>query len=393
MTQNVVIVGAARTPMGGFLGSLADVPAAQLGAAAIKAAIERARIDPKSVQQVFMGNVLSAGNGQSVARQSMIHAGIPPACGAVTVNKMCGSGLQTIQFASQAIQCGDVDVAVAGGAESMTRAPYLLPRARAGYRLGHGEVLDSMLTDGLLDAYGGKHMGQCAEMCVKKYGFTRDQQDAFAIDSFKRAIAAEAAGHFRHEITPVTIAGRKGAVTVEKDEDITKFNEEKLRQLKPAFEKDGTITAGNASSISDGAAAVVVMSEARAKALGVRPIARVLGCATAGLEPEWFSIAPALAIRKLSDRIGLPLAKVDLFEINEAFAAVALAALKDLELGNERVNIHGGAVALGHPIGASGTRIVVTLLNALRVRGGKLGIACACIGGGEASAIAFERLE
>lgn len=393
MIQNVVIAGAARTPMGGFLGALADVPAPQLGATAITAALDRARVDPKAVQEVFMGNVLSAGNGQSVARQCMIHAGIPPACGAVTVNKMCGSGLQTIKFAAQGIQCGDVDLVVAGGTESMTRAPYLLPRARAGLRLGHGEVLDALLTDGLLDAYGGKHMGQCAEMCVKKYGFTRDEQDAFAIESFKRAIAAEAAGHFKHEIAPVTIAGRKGTVTVEKDEDIGKFNEAKLRQLRPAFEKEGTITAGNASSISDGAAAVVVMSEAKARSLGVKPIARVLGYATAGLEPEWFSIAPSLAIRKLSDRIGLPLAKVDLFEINEAFAAVALAALKDLELSADRVNVHGGAVALGHPIGASGTRIVVTLLNALRIRGKKLGIACACIGGGEASAIAFERIE
>jgi acetyl-CoA C-acetyltransferase len=392
LTQQIVLAGGVRTAIGAFAGAFAEVPAPALGAAVIKAAIGRAGIKPTDVDEVIIGNVISAGLGQNPARQAMIGAGLEATIGATTVNKVCGSGLKAVMLAAQAIQCGDAAVIVAGGMENMSRAPYLLEKARGGYRMGDGTLVDSMIRDGLWDVYNNKHMGTCGDMCASKFQFTRQQQDDFAVASFKRAIAAQQSGAFKDDIIPVEAPAGKASVQVAEDENLKKFNEEKLRQLRPAFGKDGTITAGNASSINDGAAAVVVLSAERAKALGVRPQARILGYATASREPEWFTIAPIGAISKLMNQLSLKVADVDVFEINEAFSVVPMAAMKELDISHEKLNVNGGAVALGHPIGASGARTLVTLLNAMRQRKARIGIDSLCIGGGEAVAMAVELL-
>src|SRR5262245_26320452 len=387
----VVIVGAARTPMGVFMGDLKSVTAPELGAVAIRAAVERARIAAQDVQEVIMGNVLSAGQGQAPARQAALGAGLPVAIGCTTINKMCGSGMKAAMLAHDLVAVGTNDVMVAGGMESMTNAPYLLPRARAGLRLGHGEVKDHMFLDGLEDAYDrGRLMGSFAEDCAASYRFTREAQDRYAISSLTRAQEAIRSGAFAGEIVPVSAPGHKAAV--ETDEQPLKANLERIPQLKPAFRKDGTVTAANASSISDGAAALVLMRRSEAGRRGLQPLARIAGYATHSQEPQWFTTAPVGAIRKLFEKTGWDAATTDLFEINEAFAVVAMAAMHDLGLPHEKVNVHGGACALGHPIGASGARIVVTLIAALERYGVKRGIAALCIGGGEATGVALERI-
>lgn len=391
--DDIVILSGARTPIGSFLGSLSTVPAPRLGAVAIKAALERAGVAPDQIEQVIMGNVLQAGQGQAPARQAGIYAGIPYEAGAVTVHKVCGSGLKTMMYAANDIRCGDYDVAVAGGMENMSLAPYLLPKGRTGYRMGNGQIVDHMVFDGLWDPYDDKHMGNCAETCVKHYGFTREAQDEFALTSYGRARASMEDGTFAAEIAPVEVPGRRGAVTVvDVDEEPGKANLEKMSKLRPAFDKEGSVTAANASKINDGAAALVLTSASRAKAMGRKPIARIVAQATVAQEPEWFTTAPVGAIRKVLDRAGMSVDDIDLFEINEAFAAVVLAALTELELSVDTVNVSGGAVALGHPIGASGARIMVTLLNALERHGKRFGCASLCIGGGEAAAMVVERL-
>ena len=388
----VVLAGGTRTPIGAFGGALAEVPAPALGSAAIKGALSKASVSLDQVDEVIFGNVVGAGLGQNVARQASIGAGLSPSVGATTVNKVCGSGLKAVMLAAQAIKCGDASVVVAGGTENMSRAPYLLDKARTGYRMGDGQLIDAMIRDGLWDIYNNVHMGTCGDTCAKKTDISRQQQDDFAVASFKRAQAAMQAGAFNDEIVPIDAPAGKTTVQVKDDENPKKFNEEKLRQLRPAFGKDGTVTAGNASSINDGAAAVAVLSEQRAKALGVKPQAKILGYATASREPEWFTLAPIGALTKLLDQLSLKVGDVDLFEINEAFSVVALAAMKELSIPHEKVNVHGGAVALGHPIGASGCRTLVTLLNAMRQRKAKIGIDVLCIGGGEAVAMAVEAL-
>lgn len=392
MLKDVFIVGGARTPFGSFQGALADVPATQLGGVAIKGALSASGVAPDAVDEVVMGNVLSAGLGQNPARQAAVAAGIPLSTPSSVVNKVCGSSERAIRNGAQAIQCGDAGIVIAGGLENMTRAPFLLTKARGGYRLGHGELVDTILRDGLLDAYSNKHMGLCGEQCAAKFAFSREAQDDFSIESYKRAIAARSAGHFKNEITPVEITTRKGSVVVDTDEEPGRFDESRIRGLKPVFDPKGSITAGNASPISDGAAAVVLASGERVKALGLKARARILGYATHSMEPERFTEAPIHAVRKLCERLSIKTGSVDLFEINEAFACVAMAAMRELPIPHEKLNVFGGAVALGHPIGVTGARLVLTLMNALKVRGGRLGIACACIGGGEAGAIAIELL-
>ncbi len=393
MTDPIVIVSAARTPLGGFQGDFASLTAPQLGSVAIKAAVERAGIKPEQVDEVLFGNVLVAGVGQAPARQATIGAGLPLSTGATTVQKVCGSALKAVMLAHDNILAGSFDIAVAGGQESMTNAPYLLPKARGGYRLGHGQILDHMFFDGLEDAYDkGRLMGTFAEDTATKYGFTRQAQDEFAITSTTRAQKAIADGNFKWEIVPVTVSSRKGDRIVENDEQPPKAQVEKIPGLKPAFKKDGTVTAANSSSISDGAAAVVVMRESKAKELGLTPIAKILGHSTNSHEPAWFTTAPVGAMEKLMKKVGWTTADVDLWEINEAFAVVTMAAIHDLKLDPAKVNVHGGACALGHPIGASGCRILVTLLGALKQYGKKKGIASLCIGGGEAVAVAVEML-
>lgn len=391
MLKNVCLAGGARTPLGMLGGALAEVSAAELGSTAIRATLERAGVKPEQIDEVLFGNVIGAGLGQNIARQAALGAGLPVSCGATTINKVCGSSLRTVILAAQAIQCDDAELIIAGGTESMTRAPYLLPKARGGYRMGHGQLLDAMVHDGLWDVYNDVHMGTCGDTCAAKYDITRDQQDAFAIESFKRVLAAQANGDFKDVIAPVEVKTRKGTVVVEADEEPARFNEEKLRKLRPAFGKDGTVTAGNASGISDGAASMIVVSEQRAKELGIKCQARILGHANAAVEPEWFTVAPIHAIRKLCEKLSIAPSEVDLYEINEAFAVVTMAAMKELELPHEKVNVAGGATAMGHPLGATGARIVVTLMSSLRLRDKRLGIACLCIGGGEASALAIER--
>ncbi|GJM24762.1 MAG: acetyl-CoA acetyltransferase [Phycisphaerae bacterium] len=393
MLKNIYIAGGCRTPFGAFQGTLSTVPAAQLGATAIKGSLNRADIKPTDVDEVFMGNVIGAGLGQNIARQCSLGAGIGNEVGCTTINKVCGSSMRAIIHAAQAIQCGDMELAIAGGVESMSGAPYLLPKARSGFRMGHGQVIDSMVHDGLWDVYNDVHMGNCGDSCAADYHFSREQQDAFAIESFKRAIKARDEGISAALIEAVEVKGRKGSVTVDKDENPEKFVEEKIAALRPAFGKDGTVTAGNASSINDGAAACVVVGEDRLKALGIKPQARILGHVNVAMEPTQFTVAPIHAIRKLSDRLNLKLADVDLFEINEAFSVVAMAAIHDLKLDHAKVNVFGGAVSLGHPLGATGARITVTLAQALEVTKQRIGIAALCIGGGEASAIAIERVE
>ncbi|HWF19173.1 MAG TPA: thiolase family protein [Verrucomicrobiae bacterium] len=390
MSKNIYLAGAARTAIGSFCGAFESLPAPALGGIAIHAALERSGVPANKVDEVIFGNVISAGLGQNVARQSAIGAGLGPEVGATTVNKVCGSGLKAVMLAAQAIQCGDAGVIIAGGTENMSRAPYLLDRARTGYRLGNGELIDSVIKDGLWDVYNNLHMGVCGDRCAQKYVFTRQQQDDYAVESFKRALAATSQCVFSKEIVPVEVPGGKEPVVVKEDETLKKFNEEKLRKLRPAFGKEGTITAGNASSINDGAAAIAVMSEERMKELGVKPQAKILGYATFSREPEWFTIAPVGAISRLLEKLSLKVQDIGLFEINEAFSVVPMAAMKDLNIPHDKLNVYGGAVALGHPIGASGARTLVTLLNAMKHRGAKIGINSLCIGGGEAVAMAVE---
>ena len=387
----VVIVGLARTPMGGFQGELKGFAAPELGAAAIRASVERAKIKPEDVQEVIMGCVLPAGQGQAPARQASLGAGLPLATGCTTVNKMCGSGMKAAMFAHDLLLAGSSEIIVAGGMESMTNAPYLLPKARAGLRMGHGQVIDHMFYDGLEDAYDkGRLMGSFAEDCASKYQFSRQAQDDFAIQSLKRAQQANREGWFAWEITPLAIKVGKEERFVEIDEQPFKANLEKIPTLKPAFRKDGTVTAANSSSISDGAAAMVMMRRSSAEKRGLAPLAVVVGHATHAQEPGWFTTAPVGAIRKLFEKTGWTAKQVDLYEINEAFAVVTMAAMKEHGLPHDKVNVHGGACALGHPIGASGARLVVTLLGALRKYGLKRGVASLCIGGGEATAMAVE---
>lgn len=394
MTRDpIVIVGSARTPMGGFQGELKDATASQLGAAAISAAVERAGLKPDAIDEVVFGCVLPAGQGQAPARQASLGAGLPLSAGCTTVNKMCGSGMKAAMFAHDLLIAGSATIAVAGGMESMTNAPYLLDRARGGYRMGHGRVIDHMFLDGLEDAYDkGRLMGTFAEDCAQSYQFTRETQDNFAITSLTRAQAAIKDGSFAREITPVTIKAGKSEVTVTTDEQPLKAKLDKIPTLKPAFREGGTVTAANSSSISDGAAAQVLMRRSEADKRGLKPLAAIVGHSTHAHEPALFATAPIGAIRKLSERTGWNLADVDLFEVNEAFAVVALAAMHDLGLPHDKVNVHGGACALGHPIGASGARVLVTLLAALEKHDLKRGIASLCIGGGEATAVAVERL-
>jgi acetyl-CoA C-acetyltransferase len=387
----IVIVGAARTPIGGLQGDFASLSAGELGAVAIKAAIGRAGLDAAAVDQVVMGCVLPAGQGQAPARQAALKAGLPLATACTTVNKMCGSAMEASMLAHDRLIAGGAQIVVAGGMESMTNAPYLLLKARGGMRMGHGTVYDHMFLDGLEDAYDkGKLMGVFAEACADKYQFTREQQDEFALRSLARARSANEDGTFAWEIAPVTVAGRKGEIVVERDEQPAKASPEKIPTLKPAFRKDGTVTAANSSSISDGAAALVLMRRSVAERKGLKPLALFLDHATHAQEPGWFTTAPVGAIHKLTAKLGWKPGEVDLYEINEAFAVVTMAAMKEFALPPEKVNVHGGACALGHPIGASGARIVVTLLGALRRLGKKRGIASLCIGGGEATAVAIE---
>lgn len=393
MENSVVIVDGVRTPMGGFQGDLADVTAPQLGAAVIKEVINRSGVKPEEVDEVIMGHILSAGAGQSPARQAMRLAGVPDATGAVNLNKLCGSGMKAIMNGVNAIKAGEFDIVVAGGMESMTNAPYVLQKARGGLRMGHGEIKDTMFLDGLQDAETGKLMGVFAQEMADKKGYTREDMDAFAIRSLSRANNAIKEGHFKNEIVPVTVKTRKGEVVIDTDEQPAKANVDKIPTLKPAFAKEGTVTAANASSISDGAAAVLLMSEEKAKEKGLKPMARIVAQATHSQHPSEFTIAPVEGIRKVLDKAGWIAEDVDLWEINEAFAMVTMAAMKENNLDEEKVNIEGGACALGHPIGASGARILVTLMNSLKRTGGKKGVAGLCIGGGEAVSVAIEMID
>jgi acetyl-CoA C-acetyltransferase len=395
MTSNtsspIVIASIARTPIGGFQGELSALPAPKIGAAAISAALSRANLKPEQISEVLMGCVLPAGQGQAPARQAAFGAGLPDSVPCTTVNKMCGSGMKTLMMAYEALHARPDDVIVAGGMESMTNAPYLLPKARGGMRLGHGQVLDHMFIDGLEDAYEtGRLMGTYAEDTAQHYQFTRTDQDDFALSSLDRAKRANEEGRFAGEIAPITVADRKGETVIVRDEQPFTAKPDKIPQLRPAFRPDGTVTAANSSSISDGAAALVLMTLAQAEKLGVQPLARICGVSAHAQAPAWFTTAPIEAIRKLLEKTGWQTTDADLYEINEAFAVVAMAAIRDLSLPRDIVNINGGACALGHPIGASGARIVATLINALKQEGGKRGIAAICIGGGEATAMAVE---
>ena len=391
MSDPIVIVSAARTPMGSFQGDFANLAAHDLGGAAIKAAVERAGIAPELVTEVLFGNCLMAGQGQAPARQAAFKGGLPKSAGAVTLSKMCGSGMRAAMFAHDMLVAGTHDVLVAGGMESMTGAPYLLLKGRGGYRMGHDRVFDHMMLDGLEDAYEpGRSMGTFGEDCAAKYGFTREQQDKFAQTSVQRAHDAIKSGAFKDEITPVTVKDRKGERVFDTDEGPGKINIDKIPTLKPAFKKDGTVTAAASSSINDGAAAMVLMRESTAKKLGCKPLARIVAHATHAQEPEWFSTAPIGASEKVLAKAGWKVDDVDLWEINEAFAVVPMALMHDMKVPHDKVNVNGGACALGHPIGASGARIMVTLIHALKSRGLKKGIATLCIGGGEATAVALE---
>ncbi|GAB3776298.1 acetyl-CoA C-acetyltransferase [Ramlibacter monticola] len=391
MADSIVIVGAARTPMGGFQGDFSALAAHDLGGAAIKAAVERAGVPADAVGEVLFGNCLMAGQGQAPARQALFKAGLPKSTGAVTLSKMCGSGMKAAMFAHDMLLAGTHEIMVAGGMESMTNAPYLLLKGRGGYRMGHDKVYDHMMLDGLEDAYQpGRSMGTFGEDCAAKYKFTREAQDAFATASVKRAQQATVSGAFAAEITPVTVKDRAGERVVSIDEGPGKVKLDKIPQLKPAFKKDGTITAASSSSINDGAAALVMMKESTAARLGVKPLARIVGHTTHAQEPEWFATAPVGATQKLLAKTGWKVSDVDLWEVNEAFAVVPMALMEELKVSHDIVNVNGGACALGHPIGASGARIMVTLLNALKARGGRRGVATLCIGGGEGTAVALE---
>lgn len=388
--KKIVIAAGARTPFGSFQGALSPLKASEIGATAIKAALERATIQPEQVDSVFMGNVLPAGMGQAPARQAVLFADLPKDVPAVTLNKMCGSGLEAVIQAYRAVAVGDADIAVAGGMESMTNAPYALPGARGGYRLGNGELMDTMVHDGLWDVYNNQHMGSCAELCATHYNFTREDQDAYAIRSFERAQAAQKSGFFADELVSIEVKGRKSSVTVSEDEGPGKAKFEKIPQLRPAFDRDnGTITAANASTINDGAVAMVITSEEVAQAKGMPILATIDGYASHAHEPEMFTTAPVSAMRKLYEKLSWNAEDVDIYEINEAFAVVPMAAMQEFKLPAEKVNVNGGAISLGHPIGASGARILLTLIYALKQHGGSKGMASICIGGGEALALAI----
>ena len=390
--RDVVIVSAKRTPVGAFQGSLSSIAAPQLGATAIKAVLDETKIDIDSIDEVIMGNVLSAGQGQAPARQAALGAGLPDSVECLTINKMCGSGLKAVMLATQAIQTGDADIIIAGGMENMTQAPYLLPKGREGHRLGHGQVLDSMIKDGLWDAYNDKHMGNCAELCASEKNYSREDQDAFAKISYTRAQSALGNGSFSDEIVSVPVPQRKGEpIIVDADEEPRRANFEKMEFLRPAFEKDGTITAANASKINDGAAAILIMSGEKAKELELTPLAVIGAQASAAHAPEWFTTAPSKAISKVLEKAGIKAEAIDLWEINEAFAPVAMAAMDDFNLSHDKVNVNGGAIAIGHPIGGSGARILTTLIHAMKIRGAHTGLATLCIGGGEASALILTR--
>ena len=389
-SKDVVICGAARTPIGSFQGAFSSLSASDLGGVAVAEAVKRSGAKPEDVERAILGNVLPAAMGQAPARQAVIKAGLPVSVGAITVNKVCGSGLQAVMFARREILVGDADVLVAGGMESMTNAPYALPNARGGYRMGNGKIIDTMIHDGLWDPYDDMHMGNCGDMVAAKYGFSREDQDAFAAASYERALAAQKEGRFKEEIVPVTVKGRKGDTLVDQDEEPGRGQIDKMSGLRPAFSKEGTVTAANASTINDGAAALVVASAETAKARGYNVLARIVADATAAVEPKWFTIAPVHALAKLYEKTKTKPLDWDLYEINEAFSGVTMAAMKEHGLPHERVNVNGGAVALGHPIGCSGARLLVTLIHSLRQRGEKNGIATLCIGGGEAVALAVE---
>jgi acetyl-CoA C-acetyltransferase len=389
--DDVVIGSAVRTPIGSFSGALASVPAPQLGGLVVAEALRRAHIEPAHVDEVYLGNVVSAGMGMAPARQATIAAGLPQSVGATLINKVCGSGLKAVTMAAQAIRSGNVEIIVAGGMESMSRAPYFLDKARTGYRMGHGQLIDSMIHDGLWDVINGMHVAISGEMCAERYRLSREEQDRYAVQSYTRALTAQREGRFKAEIIPVPIPGRKGEVTVvEEDEEPGRLALEKVPTLKPAFKDGGTITAANAPSVNDGAAALTVLSGRRAAQLGVTPVARIVGYAQAALAPEWFTIAPAEAIKRVLKDTGLRLEDIDLFELNEAFSAVALANMQILGLTEDRVNVKGGVVALGHPIGATGARILTTLLYLLKERQVRRGLCAVCLGGGEAIALVVE---
>ncbi len=389
--KRVAIVSAVRTPIGSFNGSLKDIPATRLGSIAIEEAIKRAGVGKDEVDEVIMGNVLSAGLGQAPARQATLGAGLPQKVRAVTVNKVCGSGMQAVIMGARAIMLGDSKIVVAGGMENMSRAPYLLEEARGGYRLGHGKIIDSMIKDGLWDVYNDFHMGSCAELLAEKYGFSREEQDEYARRSYERAISAQGGGRFKNELVPVIIQQKKGSITVDEDEEPKRVDFEKMKTLSPVFKKDGTVTAANASKINDGASALVLMSEETARERNIEILGIIAGYAGVAVAPEWFTIAPVGAIERLLERTGRKREEIDLFEINEAFSSVAMVAIRELKLDESKVNVNGGAVALGHPIGASGARILTTLLHAMYQMGKERGVAAICIGGGEALAMLVER--
>ncbi|MFN7825482.1 MAG: thiolase family protein [Pseudobdellovibrionaceae bacterium] len=390
--EKVVIASAARTPVGSFQGALSQLAAPKLGAIAIKEALTRAQVKSEEVQECIMGEVLTAGVGQAPARQAALYAGLATSTQCLTINKVCGSGLKAVMLAADSIALGHSQIAVAGGQESMTLAPHLLENSRTGYRMGGAQVTDSMIKDGLWDPYNNWHMGNAAELCVKEYQFTREQQDQFAVDSYKKAQASTQNGVFKAEIVPVEIQDKKGTVLIDQDEDPFKTNFEKVPSLKPAFDKAGTITAANASKINDGAAALVLMNEKVAQTRGVKPLARVVASATFAQDPKWFTTAPVGAIKAALTKAGLSVDQIDLWEINEAFANVTMAAMKELNIPADKVNIHGGAIAIGHPIGASGARILTTLLYALKKHSKRYGLATLCIGGGEAVALIVEAM-
>ncbi len=391
--RKVAIVSAKRTPIGAFQGGLSAIPATKLGASAITAALEAGLVAPEDVDEVIMGNVITAGEGQAPARQAALYAGLPNSTECLTINKVCGSGLKAVMLASQAIQVGDANVVVAGGMESMSNVPFYLPGARSGQRLGHGQMIDGILRDGLLNAYDDIHMGVSGELCAKDYSYSREAQDEFAKESYLRAQKAQASGAFANEISPVEIPQRRGyPVLFDTDEEPGRGNFEKMVKLRPAFAKDGTITAANASKINDGAAALVLMREGEAERRGLKPMARVIAQASAAQAPEWFTTAPVKAITNVLKKAGMTLGEIDLFEINEAFSVVTMVAMDELNIPHTKVNVNGGAVSLGHPIGASGARILTTLLHAMEAREAQFGLAALCIGGGEASALIVERI-
>ena len=390
--RDVVIASAARTPVGDFQGALSEIPSTRLGSIAIEAALERAGVAPEDVDKCIMGCVLPAGLGQAPARQAALGANLPKSVDCLTINKVCGSGLKAVMLAFDAVRLGDADVVVAGGMESMTRAPYALDKARGGFRMGDGTIIDLMIKDGLWDVYNDFHMGKAAELCAEKYGFTRELQDEFAIESYARAVRAQKEGLFKEEIVPVSVPQRKGdPIIVTEDEGPAHAKPDKIPKLRPAFKKDGTVTAANASSINDGGAALVVTSAEYAKAKGIEPLAKIVAHGAASREPEWFTVAPADAMKKIFDKTGLSADDIDLFEINEAFAVVTMAANKEFGLDPAKVNVNGGSVAIGHPIGASGARILTTLLYAMKQKDAKRGLATLCIGGGEAVVLIVER--